>query len=112
MSDGATHIIVEVHCDRPAWAEMHWEEKYRDSRYRLYVDDDLITERTWIWNNSTFLQENLWVNIDPLATHTLKLESVTHIPEQAKFSLESPLIDGGNLIVTSTNPTEISFKIA
>ena len=112
MSDSVTHIKVEVHCARPAWAELHWDFKYRDSRYRLYVDDDLITERTWIWNNSTFLQENLWVNIDPSATHTLKLESVTHIPEQAKFSLESPLIDNGNLIVTSTNPTEISFKIA
>jgi hypothetical protein len=94
------------------WAEFHSIERYRDSRYRLYVDDDLITERNWIWDNSTFLQENLWVNIDPLVTHTLKLESVTHIPEQAAFSLQSPTVDKGNLIVISTNPTEISFKIA
>jgi hypothetical protein len=112
MASGTAHIIVEVHCVRPTWAELHWDEKYRDSKYRLYVDRDLITERTWIWNNSTFLQENLWVNIDRNFTHTLKLEAVTHIPEQARFSLESMILAKGNLTTLSTTPTEISFKVA
>jgi hypothetical protein len=112
MASSTAHIIVEVHCVRPSWAELHWDEKYRDSRYRLYVDSDLITERTWIWNNSTFLQENLWVNVDRNLTHTLKLEAVTHLPEQAQFSLQSMTLAKGSLTTLSTTPTEITFKVA
>lgn len=112
MSEITAHITVEVHCIRPAWAEQHWEEKYRDSRYRLYIDNELITERTWIWNNSTLLQENLWISVDNTSTHTLKLESVTYIPEQADFSLESLTSVDNNLTTISTTPTEISFKFA
>lgn len=34
-------------------------------RYRIYVDNDLITERSWIWKDSiTCLQENIWVNLN------------------------------------------------
>ena len=112
MASGTAHIIVEVHCVCPTWAKLHRNEKYRDSKYRLYVDSDLITERTWIWNNSIFLQENLWVSVDRNLTHTLKLEAVTHIPEQARFSLESMILAKGNLTTLSTTPTEISFKVA
>ena len=112
MSDITTHITVEVHCVRPTWAKQHWEEKYRDSRYRLYIDDELIIERTWIWDDSTFLQENLWISIDSMPTHTLKLESVTYIPEQAEFSLQSIESVNYSLTTVSTTPTEISFKVA
>lgn len=112
MSSSTTHVIVEIHCVRPVWAELHQNEKYRDSRYRLYVDSDLITERTWIWNNSTFLQENLWVNVDRSIIHTLKLEAVTYLPEQAQFSLQSMALAKGVLTTLSTTPTEISFKVA
>jgi hypothetical protein len=112
MSDVNAHITVEVHCVRPVWAERHWEEKYRDSRYRLYVDNELITERTWIWDNSTLLQENLWISVDNMVTHTLKLESVTYLPEQATFSLQSLESVNCSLTTVSTTPTEISFKVA
>jgi hypothetical protein len=112
MASSVAHIIVEVHCVQPAWAEHHWDEKYRDSRYRLYVDNDLITERTWIWNNSTFLQENLWVDIDRSIAHILKIEAITHLANQASFSLQSLTSEKDTLIVTAVNPTEISFKVA
>jgi len=112
MPSSTTHIIVEVHCVRPPWAELHRDEKYRDSRYRLFIDDDLITERTWIWNNSTFLQENLWSNIDRSIAHTLKLEAVTHLPEQAQFNLQSMTLAKDGLTTLSITPTEIIFKVA
>ncbi len=112
MESAATNITVEVHCQQPPWAINHWEDQYRDSRYRIYVDNDLITERTWIWDNSTLIQENLWVNVDQTATHTLKLESVTYIPEQAKFSLGLLSANNNNLVIVSTNTAEITFKFA
>ena len=34
-------------------------------RYQIYVDNDLITERSWVWKDSiTCLQENIWVNLN------------------------------------------------
>jgi hypothetical protein len=112
MPSSSAHIIVEVHCVRPTWAQLHLDERYRDSKYRLYVDGNLITERSWIWDNSTFLQENLWVNVDRSIAHTLKLESVTHLSAQAQFSLESMTLAKGSLTTLNTAPTEISFKVA
>ncbi len=44
--------------------------------YRLYVDDELLTERTYIWNNAEqFVREHVIVNLEP-GTHTLRVESV------------------------------------
>ena len=34
-------------------------------RYQIYVDNDLITERSWVWKDSiTCLQESIWVNLN------------------------------------------------
>ena len=118
MASSTAHIIVEVHCVRPSWAmpnairQLRCKEEYSDSKYRLYVDDDLITERNWIWDNFTFLQENIWVNFNYSMIHVLKLEPVTNIPEQAQFSLQLMGLAKGSLSKISIAPTEITFKVA
>jgi len=104
-------ITVEVHCQQPLWAINHREDRYRDSKYRLYIDNDLITERSWLWNNSTFLQENLWANLHPAAEHTLTIEPVTYIPEQAKFSLAAFKIEGQLTKIVISTRTKITFKL-
>lgn len=44
--------------------------------YRIYIDNDLLTERTYIWNNSEqFIKEHIIVNLEP-GIHKLRLESV------------------------------------
>jgi hypothetical protein len=112
MESVVTNITVEVHCQQPPWAIHLWGDRYRDSRYRIYVNNDLITERTWIWDNSILIQENLWINVNQTATHLLKLESVTNIPEQAKFSLGLLSANNNNLVIVSANTVEITFKFA
>ena len=42
------HITVDVYCN--------WEADPQG--YRVYIDDDLLTERTYLWrNNEYFVQE-------------------------------------------------------
>ena len=109
MSSNVTNISVEVHCCRPLWATKDPHAPYHDSRYRLYVDDELIIERTWVWNNSTFLKENLWLSLEKLKKYSLMLEPVRLIPEQADFSLNNFKVLNSNATVEYSNLTEISF---
>jgi hypothetical protein len=44
-----TSITVEVHALQPRWIYIE------QPKYRLYVNNDLITERTWIWDLNTFI---------------------------------------------------------
>jgi hypothetical protein len=50
-----------------------WSE--RAPIYRVYVDDNLLTERDFIWNNS-FIRENIIVNLEP-GEHSVKVEQTT-----------------------------------
>ena len=110
MKSSSTNITVEVHCQRPTWAIHHWEEQYRDSRYRIYINNDLITERSWIWDNTIYLKEHLWANLVPLSGHSIRLEPVVSIPEQAIFSLIMFNVDAP-IKILSTKLTEITFKL-
>lgn len=45
--------------------------------YRVYFDDELMTERTYIWHNDRHvLRECLSVNADPDIGHVIKVEQV------------------------------------
>ena len=52
----------------------HWGEV--GPRYRVYVDNDLLTERDFIWpGHEIFIRENIVVTLKPGA-HTLRIEQV------------------------------------
>jgi len=55
MSQNFVKIIADVHCDCAL-----------DQRpiYRLYVNDELFTERTWIWDN-VYLEETIPISAEP-----------------------------------------------
>ena len=111
MKSASTSITVEVHCQRPIWAMHLPEKRYQDSRYRIYIDNDLITERSWIWDNTIYLKEHLWAKLDPTATHSVRLVPITHIPEQAKFELCQFLVTGKTVDIVTVKPHEITFNI-
>jgi hypothetical protein len=56
-------ITVDVHA--------HWSEK--PPVYRVFVDDNLLTERDFIWSGGTFIRENIIVNLEA-GSHTVKIE--------------------------------------
>jgi hypothetical protein len=54
-------------------------DRVRLSVYRLYINSELMSERTWIWgehSNSISLKENIWVDLDINSTHTINLEQI------------------------------------
>ena len=68
--------------------------------YRLYVDGDLITERTYVWTNANppavtqgqFVKENVWVNLEP-GEHEVKIEAVD--PTFSGFYFSDLMLDDG-----------------
>ena len=59
-------ITVDIYCN--------WTAEPR--AYRLYFDNDLLTERTYVWRNSDqYIQENIIVLADP-GIHSLRVEPV------------------------------------
>ena len=48
-------VLCDVHCQ--------WD-KTLSPRYRVFVNDELFTERTWIWENA-YLQEMLQIEAPP-----------------------------------------------
>ena len=100
------NIKVQVHCLKPSWvvAEKH--------RYRLYVNDDMLTERSWIWDINTVIDEDIWVNLQPDTTNLIKLEPVLDpINSMAKFGLMNMLVNNNPVEDIGNEQLEISFKI-
>ena len=61
-----TVITLDVYCDTT---------QHGTPAYRVYVDRDLLTERSWIWPAyEIFIQENLEVDLEPGA-HQVLIES-------------------------------------
>lgn len=105
------NLIVEIQCVRPPWGKINPFSKYTDSRYRVYVNDDLLTERTWLWNDSVTINENIWINAENIKDHTLVIEPVTHIPEQAKFTLSSLSIPNVPAEIFRINDLQVNFTL-
>lgn len=81
-------LSVEVHCLQPRWVA---DEK---SNYRIYVDGELLTERTWIWDKDTYIQEMLIVDVSKSETHTINIEVVKENPYYlTQLELKNLVID-------------------
>ena len=66
----ATQISLEVHCLGPSWVQT---EK---NRYRLYINNEMLVERDWIWPTHQYINENIWVDAIPGILNTIKLEPI------------------------------------
>jgi hypothetical protein len=60
-------------------------------RYRVYVDTDLITERTFVWREDQYIEETVIIEA-PAGTHRLRVENVD--PALGTFSVENIKLDG------------------
>lgn len=69
-------------------AEIHCEWDQQAPVYRVYVDQDLLTERTYRWiNPEQFVCERIIVNLEP-GIHKLEIQSVNPA-DQSKFSVRN-----------------------
>ena len=81
MSKKFVRVLADVHCD--------WEGL--DPTYRVYVNDELFAERTWIWTGS-YLEEILQIEAEP-GEYTLRWELVP--PHLAQLQVSNVQVDYG-----------------
>lgn len=86
-------VLVDVNCE---WSET-------PPRYRIFVDQELFTERTWIWNNC-YLEEALTVVAAP-GKYMIRGELVE--PSDAALTLTNWRVDHGPGSITSAGELEI-----
>ena len=72
--------------------DIHCKPKDEAPRYRVYVDDELFTERTWIWENA-YIQEALQINAPP-GKYLIRAELVN--PDSAILRIKGMCVDEGN----------------
>jgi hypothetical protein len=61
--------------------------------YRVFVNDELFAERSWIWKPTQYLEEMLQIEAEP-GEYIIKYELVS--PDYAKFKVENMRVDFGN----------------
>jgi hypothetical protein len=102
-----TRITVQVHALQPRWIDI---EK---PKYRIYVNDDLITERTWIWDQQTYIEETLWAELASGISHTVRLELIKSKPcNLAQFGLQNLLVNEEPYPDRGGHRSELSFILA
>jgi len=95
-------ITVSIYCQRPKWVHdgdylisEATPKKFRNSVYRLYFDNELLTERTWEYDDSEYIKEMIVVDIPPNTDHRIKIQPILLNPAQAVFTLKNPLVKHG-----------------
>jgi len=70
--------------------EIHSKNTELPAVYRIYADNDLITERTWIWNTNICIDECFHLSVFP-GQH-----KITICPHNTAniFKIENPRING------------------
>lgn len=107
------NIKVEIHCSRPNWVNLPRNAEFREPKYRIYFNNDLLTERSWIWEDSNYIQEDIWVYMGKNINYLIELEPVVKNPAQAKFKITNLSVEDALLIVdeSAVNDLGITFKI-
>ena len=76
-------------------------------RYRVYVNNELFTERTWIWKN-VHLEEMLPISA-PAGVYPIRFETVD--PENGRIKVRNHRIDQGPACITMYRD-ELSVEIS
>ena len=91
------NVVCDLYCTRTE----------TPPRYRMYVNDELFTERTWIWDN-VYLEENLQVQAPP-GRYTVALEIVQ--PTDATIVMKNIRVDKGSGRINKQGFLEVWHEI-
>lgn len=106
------NLLVEVHCYIPDWVFLPYnQQQTRTNIYRLYLDNDLLTERTWAWDYTRiYIEEDVWIRVERNKSYNLILEPVLDNPAQAKFRFSNFHIKG-QYNSSAVNDKQINFVL-
>jgi hypothetical protein len=107
----AVNINVSVQCIRPLWVLLLLNDSRVTSTYRLCIDDNLLTERTWAWSDNTFIQENIWIYAEKDSSHILTIEPILKKPSHAMFTLSDFSVTNTAFTSEQINDLTISFTL-
>jgi len=100
------NLKVQVHVLKPSWVN------FEKNKYRLYVNEDMLTERSWIWDIKTFIDENIWVELESNKEHRIKIVSILDpINSLAKFALKNLRINENLYQSENQEQLELSFRL-
>ena len=77
--------------------------------YRVYVNDELFTERTWIWKDNFYLREEIQIEAEP-GDYSIRYELVP--PNLAELLVTKPVIDYGFGSITEQGTLRIENATA
>ena len=97
-------INVRVACLKPSWIA------HEGNRYRILVNGELLTERTWLWDLDYAVDEEIWVDVNP-GTHTVTLVPVLKSLSPAKFVLQHLHINSTPVDDQGGDKLELSFTL-
>ena len=86
-------VTCDIYCK---WTGPH-------PRYRVYVNNELFAERTWIWHD-VYLEEALQIQA-PVGKYTVRVELVD--TEHAAIKVRNLKIDHGPAIITRDGLVQI-----
>jgi hypothetical protein len=98
MTKQFVRVVNDVYCD--------WEGLA--PTYRVYVNEELFAERTWIWTED-YLEENLQIHAEP-GEYAIRYELVP--PNLASLRVENMRVDAGTAIVENNNILRIINETA
>ena len=93
MLDKFVKVICDVDCE---WREI-------SPRYRVYVNDELFTERTWIWRQS-YLEEMLQISAPP-GLYYIRFELLNSEP--SRLATCNMRVESGDARIVDGNIVEI-----
>ena len=100
------NLSVEIHALHPRWISIE------QPKYRRYVNNDLITERTWTWDQDTYIEEKMSLCVPTQIRHNISLELIkscsTHL---SQLGLSNLKINGSNSLCNSEHSMSLSFNI-
>lgn len=75
-------LNIDIYCDTPG------------SSYRLYANDDLLTERSFSFNSDLYIQEQIVLCVEP-GHHRLRVEPLQN---SAIFAKNLTMIEGDDTV--------------
>jgi len=88
---------IQVQCD----VYCRWDGN--DTRYRLYVNDELFTERSWIWNDKEYYLEEVITIEAPPGQYEIKYELLE--PTHSKLGIKNMRVTSGTATVHKNQTT-------
>jgi hypothetical protein len=84
-------VVCDVRCSRDDFDPA--------PKYRCFVNDELFTERTWIWNNC-YLEESIQILAKP-GKYNIRYELVN--PDRASIKFSNVRIKQGSAVVSANS---------